>query len=211
MLQQEKIALIVVDVQNGFMPNGNLAVAHADRILPNVNQLMHHFNSVVLTQDWHPEHHISFANNHNNKHPFDMIDLPYGQQVLWTSHCVQGTKDADFHPDLDVSQAQLIIRKGFHAHIDSYSAFVEADRTTKTGLAGYLNERQIDTVYVVGVATDFCVAWTAIDAVNLGFKTYVIEDATAGIDLDGSLAQKWQEMQALNIGRVQTQDVINLL
>ena len=211
MLQQEKTALIVVDVQNGFMPNGNLAVAHADRILPNVNQLMHHFNNVVLTQDWHPEHHISFANNHNNKHPFDMIDLPYGQQVLWTSHCVQGTKDADFHPDLDVSQAQLIIRKGFHAHIDSYSAFVEADGTTKTGLTGYLNERQIDTVYVVGVATDFCVAWTAIDAVNLGFKTYVIEDATAGIDLDGSLAQKWQEMQALNIGRVQTQDVLNLL
>ena len=211
MLQQEKTALIVVDVQNGFMPNGNLAVAHADRILPNVNQLMHHFNNVVLTQDWHPEHHISFANNHEHKQPFDMINLPYGQQVLWTSHCVQGTKDSDFHPDLDVSQAQLIIRKGFHAHIDSYSAFVEADGTTKTGLTGYLNERQIDTVYVVGVATDFCVAWTAIDAVNLGFKTYVIEDATSGIDLNGSLAQKWQEMQALNIGRVQTQDVLNLL
>lgn len=211
MIQQEKTALIVVDVQNGFMPNGNLAVAHANRILPKVNQLMHHFNNVVLTQDWHPEHHISFANNHTNKQPFDMIDLPYGQQVLWTSHCVQGTKDADFHPDLDVSQAQLVIRKGFHAHIDSYSAFVEADRTTKTGLAGYLKERQIDTVYVVGVATDFCVAWTAIDAVNLGFKTYVIEDATAGIDLNGSLVQKWQEMQALNIGRIQTQDVLNLL
>lgn len=210
-ISQQHSALIVVDVQNGFMPNGNLAVAHADRILPNVNQLMHQFNNVVLTQDWHPEHHISFANNHTNKHPFDMIDLPYGQQVLWTSHCVQGTKDADFHPDLDVSQAQLIIRKGFHAHIDSYSAFVEADRTTKTGLAGYLKERHIDTVYVVGVATDFCVAWTAIDAVNLGFKTYVIEDATAGIDLNGSLAQKWQEMQALNIGRIQTQAVRNLL
>lgn len=207
-IKTQNAALIVVDVQNGFMPKGHLAVKNSDKILPYVNQLMKYFDRIILTQDWHPANHISFFNHHDQKQAFDNIELDYGTQVLWPSHCVQGTSDADFHPDLDISLAQLIIRKGFHQHIDSYSAFVEADRTTKTGLAGYLKECGIDTVYVVGVATDFCVAWTAIDAINLGFKTYVIEDATAAIDLNNSLAQKWQEMQDLGIGRIQTADVL---
>ena len=142
--QSHHVALIVVDVQNGFTPGGNLAVAKADQIIPIINQLAKKFEHIVLTQDWHPEQHISFADNHDNKVPFETIELPYGTQVLWPKHCVQGTHDAEFHPDLDVPTAQLIIRKGFHADIDSYSAFMEADRKTTTGLAAYLKAREID-------------------------------------------------------------------
>lgn len=207
-IQQKSSVLIVVDVQNGFLPRGNLAVKDADLILPCVNALIEQFDQVVLTQDWHPQNHISFAQNHPNKQPFETVALDYGNQVLWTSHCVQGTFDAEFHAQLNTHKAQLIIRKGMHQHIDSYSAFTEADRTTTTGLAGYLKARRIEQVFVVGVATDFCVAWTAIDAQQAGFKTYVIEDATAGINLDGSLEQKWQEMQALGIQRIQSSQVI---
>ena len=200
-------ALIVVDVQNGFTPGGHLAVAHADQIIPKINQLATHFDNIVLTQDWHPENHISFAENHAGKDPFDTVELNYGTQVLWPSHCVQGTHDADFHPDLNIPRAQLIIRKGFHSEIDSYSAFMEADHQTSTGLAGYLKERGVDTVYIVGIATDFCVACTAIDAAKKGFKSYVIADATKAIDLQGSLQHAWQDMLASGVKRVVSQDI----
>ena len=209
MLQLEQSALIVVDVQNGFTPGGHLTVANADQIIPLVNQLIQHFDNVVLTQDWHPDDHISFAENHENKQPFDTIRLDYGQQVLWPKHCVQGTQDADFHPNLHTSKAQMIIRKGFHSHIDSYSAFMEADHVTSTGLAGYLKERGISQVFIVGIATDFCVAWTAMDAAKLGFKTYVISDATKAIDLKGTLQHAWQEMLACGVKRVYSREVLD--
>lgn len=186
-------ALLVVDVQHGFI-DGHLAVAGADKIVPTVNHLIEQFETVILTQDYHPDDHISFYQNHAGKNPFDIIDLPYGKQVLWNKHCVQGTKDADFYDTLQADKAQLIIRKGYHANIDSYSAFMEADRQTMTGLAGYLRERGITEVYVVGIATDFCVAWTALDAAALGFVCTVIMDATAPIDVDGSLERAKAQM-----------------
>lgn len=208
---QNNTALIVVDIQNGFTPGGNLAVAQADQIIPNINQLARYFDNIVITQDWHPENHISFAENHIGKQPFETIQLDYGTQVLWPTHCIQGTPDAELHPDLNLPIAQLIIRKGFHAHIDSYSAFMEADQKTTTGLAGYLRERGIDTVFIVGIATDFCVAWTAIDACKLGFKAYVISDATKGIDLEGSLQHAWQDMLAAGVKRILVKDIIQQL
>lgn len=204
---QKNAVLIVVDVQNGFTPGGNLAVDNADGIIPNINTIGTSFENIVITQDWHPENHISFAQNHENKNPFETIELDYGTQVLWPSHCVQGTHDAELHPNLNLPTAQLIIRKGFHSHIDSYSAFMEADQKTTTGLAGYLKERAIDTVYVVGIATDFCVAWTAIDATEFGFNTFVIEDATKGIDLNGSLEQAWEKMFAAGVKRIYMKDL----
>ena len=204
MLKQVKQSvLIVVDVQNGFTPGGNLAVANADEIIPKINQLAQKFEHIVLTQDWHPDQHISFADNHPNKKPFETIELDYGRQVLWPKHCVQGTHDAEFHPHLNIPTAQLIIRKGCHQNIDSYSAFMEADRKTPTGLNGYLREHQINTVFIVGIATDFCVAWTAIDAAELGFDTYVIEDACKAIDLNGSLQQAWQDMSQKGVHRIE--------
>ena len=209
MLQSERSALIVVDVQNGFTSGGNLEVAHAEQIIPTINQLALHFDNIVLTQDWHPENHISFVENHPNRKAYDLIQLDYGPQVLWPSHCVQGSKDAEFHPDLNIPTAQLIIRKGFRSQIDSYSAFMEADHKTTTGLAGYLKERGIDTVYIVGIATDFCVAWTAMDAAKLGFKAFVISDATKAIDLQGSLQHAWQEMLAVGVKRLISKDIFN--
>lgn len=205
---QNKTALIVVDVQNGFTPGGNLAVVGADQIIPKINALAEYFDNIVLTQDWHPVNHVSFFENHTGKQPFETIHLPYGAQVLWPAHCVQGTKDAEFHPDLKLTKAQLVIRKGFHPQIDSYSAFMEADRQTTTGLAGYLKERGIDTVFIVGIATDFCVAWTAMDARKLGFNSYVISDASKGIDLDGSLQHAWQDMLSAGVKRVYMKDVL---
>ncbi|ENU63821.1 MULTISPECIES: bifunctional nicotinamidase/pyrazinamidase [Acinetobacter] len=205
---QNNVALLVVDVQRGFTPGGNLAVANADQIIPNINLLGQHFKHIILTQDWHPDNHISFADNHPGKAAYDSIQLDYGSQVLWPKHCVQGTRDAELHPDLNLPQAQLIIRKGFHSQIDSYSAFMEADQKTTTGLAGYLRERGIDTVFVVGIATDFCVAWTAIDACELGFKTYVIADATKGIDLNGSLQHAWQDMLSHGVKRIYVKDIV---
>ncbi|WP_218208586.1 MULTISPECIES: bifunctional nicotinamidase/pyrazinamidase [Acinetobacter] len=205
---QNNIALLVVDVQRGFTPGGNLAVANADQIIPNINLLGQYFQNIILTQDWHPENHISFADNHPAKAAYDSIQLDYGTQVLWPKHCVQGTVDAELHPDLNLPQAQLIIRKGFDSRIDSYSAFMEADQKTTTGLAGYLRERGIDTVFVVGIATDFCVAWTAIDACKLGFKTFVIADASKGIDLNGSLQHAWQDMLAHGVKRIYIKDIV---
>ena len=204
----QNTALIVVDVQHGFCPGGNLAVAHADQIIPTINDLAKVFDHVILTQDWHPDDHISFADNHAGKKPYELIELDYGSQVLWPKHCVQGSDDAELHHDLDIAKAQLIIRKGYHSHIDSYSAFMEADHKTTTGLAGYLKERGIDRVFIVGIATDFCVAWTAIDAARFGFKSYVIADACKGIDLNGSLQHAWQEMLAHGVKRVYAKDLI---
>jgi nicotinamidase/pyrazinamidase len=193
--------LLVVDVQNDFMPGGALAVPRGDEVVPLINRLVARFENVVLTQDWHPRRHASFASSHPGKKPFETIELAYGTQVLWPDHCVQGTSGAAFHPDLNATKAQLLIRKGHHAGIDSYSAFLEADRKTTTGLAGYLRERGLGTLYVCGLATDFCVAWSALDARAAGFDTTVIEEACRAIDLDGSLARAWSDMAAAGVKR----------
>ena len=187
-------ALIVVDVQNDFCPGGALAVDGGDEIVPLVNALIGGFDHVVLTQDWHPADHSSFASAHPGRRPFDTLDMPYGPQTLWPDHCVQGTKGAQFHPGLDWTKAQLVIRKGFRAGIDSYSAFFENDHATPTGLAGYLRERGISDLTFVGLATDFCVAYSALDAVRAGFSATVRLDACRGIDLAGSLAAMTQKM-----------------
>jgi nicotinamidase/pyrazinamidase len=181
-------ALIVIDVQNDFCPGGKLAVAEGDAILPAVNRLIGEFDHVVLTQDWHPAGHSSFASAHPGKQAYEEIDMPYGRQTLWPDHCVQGTEGADFHPGLVWTKAELVIRKGFRPGIDSYSAFFENDHKTPTGLGGYLKERGIGTVTLCGLATDFCVAYSALDAVALGFKADVHLEACRGIDLGGSIA-----------------------
>jgi nicotinamidase/pyrazinamidase len=193
--------LIVVDVQYDFMPGGALAVPKGDEVVPVINALLPRFASVVLTQDWHPPGHASFASAHAGKKPFETTHLPYGEQVLWPDHCVQGTPGAAIHAGLQATKAQLVIRKGYHDGIDSYSGFLEADRKTATGLAGYLKERGIREVFVCGLATDFCVAWTALDARSAGFATTVIEDASRAIDLNGSLAQAWQDLAAAGVQR----------
>ena len=194
-------ALIIIDAQYGFMPSGGLAVADGDAIVPVINRIAPRFANVVLTQDWHPADHISFAANHPGRAPFETITLPYGEQVLWPTHCVQGTRDAALHDDLRVPQAQLIIRKGFHRDVDSYSAFMEADRRTSTGLAAYLKARGISKLYLCGLATDYCVAWSALDARAAGFEATVIEDACRAIDLNGSLEKAWDDMAAAGVGR----------
>ncbi|TCS66270.1 nicotinamidase/pyrazinamidase [Primorskyibacter sedentarius] len=181
-------ALIVIDVQNDFCPGGALAVAGGDEIVAPINAMMDDFDAVVLTQDWHPSGHSSFASQHPGKAPFDLTQMPYGPQVLWPDHCVQGTDGAAFHPDLKTERADLIIRKGFRPGIDSYSAFFENDRTTPTGLEGYLRTRGISQLTLVGLATDFCVNFSAVDAAGLGFDVSVLQSACRGIDLDGSLA-----------------------
>lgn len=200
-------ALLVIDVQNGFMPGGGLPVAGGHEVVPVINRIAPRFANVVLTQDWHPANHISFAANHPGKQPFELIDLPYGSQVLWPVHCVQGTHDAALHADLQVPQAQLVIRKGFHPQVDSYSAFVEADRTTTTGLAAYLHARGITHLYLCGLATDYCVAWSALDARAAGFAVTVVDDACRAIDLNGSLAKAWADMAATGVQRVQSADL----
>jgi nicotinamidase/pyrazinamidase len=194
--------LVVVDVQNDFIPGGALAVPKGDEVVPVINRLVARFENVVLTQDWHPRRHASFASVHPGRKPFETIELGYGQQVLWPDHCVQGTSGAAFHPDLDVTKAQVVIRKGHHRDIDSYSAFLEADRKTTTGLAGYLKERGLTRLFVCGLATDFCVAWTALDARAAGFDTTVIEDASRAIDLEGSLSRAWADMAAAGVKRI---------
>jgi nicotinamidase/pyrazinamidase len=199
--------LLVVDVQNGFVPGGALPVAGGDQIVPLINRIARAFEHVVLTQDWHTPGHASFASSHPGKKPFETISLPYGTQVLWPDHCVQGTPGADLHPALQIRHAQLVIRKGYRRHIDSYSAFYEADRKTPTGLAGYLKERGLQQVFLVGLATDFCVAWSALDARKAGFAAAVIEDATRGIDTGGSLARAWRDMTGAGVRRLQSSDI----
>jgi nicotinamidase/pyrazinamidase len=200
--------LLVVDVQNDFMPDGALAVARGDEIVPLVNQLARRFSHVVLTQDWHPPSHVSFAANHAGRQPFEMMTLPYGEQVLWPTHCVQNTPGAALHAELDIPHARAVIRKGHHAGVDSYSAFLEADRTTPTGLAGYLRDTGVTRVWCCGLATDYCVAWSALDARAAGFAVVVIEDATRAIDLNGSLDNAWREMRAAGVERVQSADLL---
>jgi len=200
-------ALIVVDVQNCFVDGGTLPVKGGAEVVPVINKLSAAFENIVVTQDWHTQGHASFASTHPGQKPFSSIKLPYGNQVLWPDHCVQGTDDAALHKDLKLPTAQVIIRKGFRKGIDSYSAFEEADRKTATGLAGYLKQRGIKTVFVSGLATDFCVAWTALDARKAGFEAYVIEDATRAIDLNGSLAAAWKQMAAKGVKRIQSTDI----
>lgn len=193
--------LIIVDVQNDFLPGGALAVPRGDDVISAINRLARRFENVVLTQDWHPAGHASFASSHAGRQPFETIELAYGRQVLWPDHCVQGTPGAALHVDLDVPHAQMIVRKGYRKGVDSYSGFLEADRTTPTGLEGYLRARALERCYIVGLATDFCVAWTALDARKLGFEATVIEDACRGIDTGGSLAKAWSEMEAAGVTR----------
>lgn len=194
--------LIIVDMQYDFLPGGNLAVAGGDEIVPLINKLATRFTHVILTQDWHPADHISFASQHAGKAPFESVELDYGPQVLWPDHCVWESHGAEISRDLKVPHAQMIIRKGFNRAIDSYSGFQEADRETLTGLAGYLGERDLGRLYITGLATDFCVAWTALDGRAAGFEVAVPEDACRAIDLDGSLARAWAEMEAAGVRRV---------
>jgi nicotinamidase/pyrazinamidase len=200
-------ALLVVDVQNCFVKGGTLPVQHGEAVVPVINRLAQLFDNVVVTQDWHTPAHISFASSHAGGQPFKTVELAYGQQILWPNHCVQGTPDADLVSSLNLPKAGLIIRKGHHQNMDSYSAFREADQKTGTGLAGYLRERKINQVFISGLATDFCVAWTAIDARSLGFDVYVIEDATRAINLNGSLEAAWKKMGSLGIHRIQSIDI----
>ena len=186
--------LLIIDVQNDFCPGGTLAVPEGDLIIPAVNRLAAEFAHVVLTQDWHPRDHSSFASAHPGKQPFDTMDLSYGRQILWPDHCVQGTPGAGFHPALDVSHAELVLRKGFRTEIDSYSAFFENDRRTPTGLGGYLKERGFERITVCGLATDFCVFYSAIDGRRVGFEITVVTEACRGIDVDGSLAAAMRAM-----------------
>ena len=199
--------LLIVDVQYGFMPGGGLPVAEGEATAPVINRTAARFANAALTQDWHPADHISFAANHPGRQPFETIALPYGPQVLWPVHCVQDTRDAALHDDLRVPQAQLLIRKGFHQDVDSYSAFVEADRRTSTGLAAYLKARGISSLYLCGLATDYCVAWSALDARAAGFDVTVIEDACRAIDLNGSLAKAWADMAAAGVERITSDQI----
>ncbi|HEY4775081.1 MAG TPA: bifunctional nicotinamidase/pyrazinamidase [Xanthobacteraceae bacterium] len=210
----EKIAvgdrdiLLVVDVQNDFCPGGSLPVPRGEEVVPLINRLARRFEHVILTQDWHPPGHQSFASTHPGKKPFDTIEVSYGAQVLWPDHCVQGTPGADFHRDLRIPHAELVLRKGYHRDIDSYSAFYENDRTTHTGLAGYLRERGLARIVVAGLAFDFCVRYSSEDARREGFEVFVIEDACRGIDVDGSMAATRQNFAALAIPCVPPEAVV---
>lgn len=198
-MKPETEALIVIDVQNDFCPGGALAVSGGDEIISRINGLMAEFQTVVLTQDWHPANHSSFADNHPGAEPFSLIEMPYGPQVLWPAHCVQGSEGAELHWTLRTDPAQLIVRKGFRPEIDSYSAFFENDHVTATGLEGYLRDRGVTSVTLVGLATDYCVAYSALDAARLGFGVTVLEGATRAIDLNGSLAEARDKMRAAGV------------
>ena len=200
-------ALLVIDVQNCFLPGGSLAVKEGDQVIPVINRLAKAFANVVMTQDWHTPGHISFASSHAGKKPFETVDLSYGKQVLWPDHCVQGTDGASLSKDLSIPQAELIVRKGYHKDTDSYSAFTEADGKTTTGLAAWLVARGLQRLFIAGLATDFCVAWTALDARKAGFEAYVIEDACRGIDTQGSLAKAWADMAKAGVKRIQSADI----
>ncbi|MFH0020385.1 bifunctional nicotinamidase/pyrazinamidase [Pseudomonas fluorescens] len=207
MPDSSRAALLVIDVQNDFIPGGQLPVPEGDQIVPLINRLARQFSQVIIAQDWHPPGHASFASRHPGKQPFDSIQLPYGEQTLWPEHCVQGTAGAGLHPDLDLPHAQLIIRKGYNPEIDSYSAFLEADRRTTTGLSGYLKERGVDTVYMVGLALDFCVMFSALDARAAGFSAYVVLDACRAIDMNGSLQSAMERMQSAGVGLIQSAEL----
>ncbi len=199
-------ALLVIDVQNDFMPGGNLAVPDGDAIVPSINTLARKFDHVILTQDWHPPQHISFASTHN-KQPYETIEAAYGPQTLWPDHVIQHTEGAAFHPALHIPHAELILRKGFRRHIDSYSAFLENDHTTPTGLAGYLRERNLQRLFLCGLAYDFCVRYSAIDGKNLGFEPIVIEDATRPVNLPNTIIETDEALAYANIRRIHSSEI----
>jgi len=204
MINNQSDCLIVVDVQNDFCGGGALEVPDGDAVVDTINDLSRKFDHRLLTQDWHPAGHTSFASSHQGKSPFGVVTMRYGEQVLWPEHCVQGSPGARFHPQLNTEGAELILRKGFDSTIDSYSAFFENDRTTPTGLTGYLRTRNFDRLFFVGLATDFCVAYSALDARTEGFTVFVVEDACRAIDLDGSLANAIQQMDDAGVIRIQS-------
>lgn len=204
-------ALLIVDLQYDFCPGGALAVPGGDTIIPHINALIPHFDCIIQTQDWHPKSHASFASNNNGKSPYDTIQMDYGEQVLWPDHCVQGSHGADFHRELNTTATQMIVRKGFRKNIDSYSAFFENDNNTATGLDGYLNERGVEELYITGLATDFCVKWSALDAVKQGYKTYLIENAVKGIDIEGSVEQSLKEMKEAGVEFITSENVLKNL
>ena len=207
MIQNSTDCLLIIDVQNDFCAGGALEVPDGDAVVPVINALSQRFQHRILTQDWHPANHSSFASNHPGHAPFEQVEMPYGDQVLWPTHCVQGSVGAAFHPRLDVENTELILRKGFRAEIDSYSAFFENDRTTPTGLAGYLKDRGFERIFMTGLATDFCVAWSALDARAQGFNVFLIEDACRAIDMEGSLATALEKMDDANVVRLQSGEV----
>ncbi len=199
--------LLVIDVQVDFCPGGALAVPRGDEVVPVINRLMRRFRHVVLTQDWHPVGHLSFAGSHPGRRPLQTVEMPYGEQVLWPDHCVQGSPGARFHEDLDSDRADLVLRKGFRREIDSYSAFRENDRATSTGLAGYLRERGFGRLFLAGLATDFCVAWSALDAVGEGFAAVLVEDACRAIDQDGSAGRAMEAMAGAGVVFARSGDI----
>ena len=201
-IQPDDDLLLIIDVQNDFCAGGALAVSDGDAVVPVVNRLAKRFAHVALTQDWHPSGHSSFATSHSGSAPFESIDMPYGRQTLWPDHCIQGTSGAAFHPQLETERAELVIRKGFRTEIDSYSAFYENDRRTPTGLAGYLRERGLRRIFLVGLATDYCVNYSALDARRLGFDTVLVEAGCRAIDLAGSLDAAWDGMAEAGVQRV---------
>ncbi|WP_348266696.1 bifunctional nicotinamidase/pyrazinamidase [Edaphobacter paludis] len=201
-------ALLVIDVQNDFMPGGALPVTEGDQVVPIINALAKKFEHVILTQDWHPSEHISFAASHPNKKPFETIQAPYGAQTLWPEHCRQNTPGASFHPALDIPHAELILRKGFRRHIDSYSAFLENDHFTSTGLAGYLRERGLQRLFLCGLAYDFCVRFSAIDGTALGFECIVIEDATRPVNLPSSVSATNAALRAAGVERIHSRQIV---
>jgi len=200
-------ALLVIDVQNDFMPDGALPVTEGDQVVPVINSLARKFEHVILTQDWHPNRHISFASTHS-KQPFETIQAPYGPQTLWPEHSLQNTLGAAFHPALDIPHAELILRKGFRRHIDSYSAFLENDHFTSTGLAGYLRERGLQRLFLCGLAYDFCVRFSAIDGTALGFECLVIEDATRPVDLLNSVSETNDAFITSGVQRIQSRQIL---
>jgi nicotinamidase/pyrazinamidase len=200
--------LLAVDVQNDFCPGGRLAVAGGDEVVTVIHRIAPLFEHVILTQDWHTPHHLSFASAHPGKHPFEQIEVSYGTQTLWPDHCVQGTRGAEFHPDLNLTRAELILRKGFRPEIDSYSAFFENDRSTATGLGGYLQERGFERVFIAGLAYDYCVAYSALDARRLGFPAVVIRDACRAIDLNGSVAKVEKEFAGAGVGLTESFELL---
>ena len=203
----ESDILVAVDAQNDFCPGGALAVPDGGAVVPVINRLAGLFPHVIATQDWHPAGHRSFASSHPRKKPFEMVELPYGLQILWPDHCVQETRGAEFHPALSIPRCELILRKGYRRDIDSYSVFFENDRVTATGLEGYLRTRGIRRVFLAGLATDFCVLYSSLDARRIGFEAVVIEDACRGIDLNGSVAAAWIDMAKAGVRRISSADI----
>jgi nicotinamidase/pyrazinamidase len=204
---QNNAALLVIDPQNDFCPGGALAVPQGDQVVALINQLAKKFQTVVITQDWHPADHASFAASHPGKQAFETTTMPYGEQILWPVHCVMASEGAALHPDLNIPHAALILRKGSHPEVDSYSAFLEADRTTKTGLDGYFTARGITDIYLCGLALDYCVAWSAEDARKFGFNATIIEDACRAIDLNGSLAAAWERLGLAGVTRAHSEGI----